>query len=206
MKPGTHRLIFISVIILSSQLGIAYADGNGNNQNPWSPSYHSPRYTQYNTQQRQPGYTSTPGAQYPPHPQQPNNSWQQPSSSPQPFRPGAHRYTTNQFPPYNSPAINRPTYNLYNAPYYNNRWGNRWNNYRNNAWGRSGPERWMNPNKRNLAQDWNDMLNAPSRMGTMPGGWSAPSVSMPNPVNVSNQFENNARRLPDQMQNMNMGH
>jgi len=97
--------------------------------------------------------------------------------------------------PYNGPsAFNTPGYNP-----YHDRWSN------NRFWGRSGPNSWMHPNKRNFSNGWDDMLNAPSRMGEMPGGWTAPSVSMPNPVDVSDQFEENARDLPDQMRNMNSG-
>jgi len=93
-------------------------------------------------------------------------------------------------------AFNTPGYNP-----YNNRWGNRGSKF----WGRSGPGTWMNPNKHNMGQGWDDMLNAPSRMGDMPGGWSAPSVSMPNPIDVGDQMQDNVQDLPDQMRNMDVG-
>jgi len=52
-----------------------------------------------------------------------------------------------------------------------------------------GPSSWFTGNpKDGLANMWDDMLEAPSEMGTMPGGWRAPSVSVPNPVDVGDQF------------------
>ncbi len=114
------------------------------------------------------------------------------------FRPNGfnpnHSFKQNHVAPNPSSRFNNPGYN----PYFQRR-------HHNNFWGNSGPGAWMNPNRHNLSQGWDDMLNAPSRMGDMPGGWSAPSVSMPNPVDVGDQFKDNARNLPDQMRNMNSG-
>ncbi len=219
MRLNTRQLLLTSAILLSSQLSVAYADGSS--QNPWSPSYHPPHY---NTQQSQSGYAPAPEPQYQPRSRsrtQPHNFWQQSSPSQQAVRPPVNRFTRNPFPANRSSAFNRPAHNISNNHNYNNRWnnynynnrrgdrrGDRWGNHWNNPgnfWGHSGPGNWTSPNKQNISQGWDDMLNAPSRMGQMPGGWSAPSVSMPNPVNVSDQFKNNARRLPDQMRNMNMG-
>ena len=50
-----------------------------------------------------------------------------------------------------------------------------------------------------MSRNWDDMLNAPSRMGEMPGGWEAPSISAPNPVDVGDDIDNAARDLPDQI-------
>jgi hypothetical protein len=80
---------------------------------------------------------------------------------------------------------------------------NNWNN--NKYWGRSGPDTWMNPNKGNMGRGWDDMINSPSRMGRMPGGWTAPEVTMPNPVDVGDQMQDNVQDLPDQMRNMDVG-
>jgi hypothetical protein len=86
----------------------------------------------------------------------------------------------------------------------NNSWNNNsWNN--NKFWGRSGPGTWMNPNKGNMENGWDDMINSPSRMGRMPGGWTAPEVTMPNPVDIGDQMQDNAEDLPDQMRNMDVG-
>ncbi len=81
-------------------------------------------------------------------------------------------------------------------------WNNRgnWGDFRNPFSHRS-PGSWFNPNKGNMERNWDDMLNAPSRMGRMPGGWEAPSVSVPNPIDVGDQFSDAARDLPDQMDN-----
>ena len=67
--------------------------------------------------------------------------------------------------------------------------------------GNRGPDEWLSPDKKSLSRNWDDVLNAPSRMGEMPGGWEAPSVSVPNPVDVGDEFDNAARDLPDQMDN-----
>lgn len=104
--------------------------------------------------------------------------------------------------PYSGPtsepsAFNTPGY----KPYRRN--NNRWNN--DKFWGRSGPGTWMNPNKRNLERGWDDMINSPSRMGEMPGGWTAPEVTTPNPVDVGDQMQDNVKDLPEQMKDMDVG-
>jgi len=63
----------------------------------------------------------------------------------------------------------------------------------------------MNPNKRNLERGWDDMINSPSRMGEMPGGWTAPEVTMPNPVDMGDQMQDNVKDLPEQMKDMDVG-
>jgi hypothetical protein len=69
---------------------------------------------------------------------------------------------------------------------------------------------WFRPGdpKEGAAQMWDDMLNAPSDMGRMPGGWNAPSVSVPNPIDVADEFEKASRDVPgemrDQMDNINI--
>jgi hypothetical protein len=56
--------------------------------------------------------------------------------------------------------------------------------------------------KDKFSDTWDDMLNAPGDMGEMPGGWTAPSVSMPNPVDVGDEFGDAAKDAPDQMRNV----
>ena len=130
--------------------------------------------------------------------------------TPQPAGPGAR--SPGNYGAYPPPPPRRP----YNAPAYGPDSGASafympgYNQYRrgrnsNKFWGRSGPSRWMNPNKGNLEQGWDDMMNAPSRMGTMPGGWNAPEVSMPNPVDMADQVEENVKDLPDQVRDMDVG-
>lgn len=62
-------------------------------------------------------------------------------------------------------------------------------------------EDWIDPSepREGAAEFWDDMLNAPHEMGNMPGGWTAPSVSVPNPVDVQREFENTAKDMPDEM-------
>jgi len=96
-------------------------------------------------------------------------------------------------------AYNMPGYN----PNRNYRGNNRWN--KNKFWGRSGPGTWMNPGKRNWENSWDDMINSPSRMGTMPGGWTAPEVTMPNPIDMGDQMQDNLKDLPEQMKDMDVG-
>jgi len=44
-------------------------------------------------------------------------------------------------------------------------------------------------------------MNAPSDMGELPGGIYAPSVSVPKPVDVGDEFDYAARDVPGQMRN-----
>ena len=85
----------------------------------------------------------------------------------------------------------------FSAPWDNGGWGNGGRN----PFGNRGPSQWMNPNKNDFSNNWDDMQNAPSRMGRMPGGWNAPSVSVPNPIDVGDEFGDAARDMPDQMDN-----
>ena len=231
MRQNTPRLLLASAIVAICQVPTA-ANADGYAANPWSPQYEpqaaqpnympaqAPRYQQppqyqpqYQQQSQRPPQArpdslrfNNPGANH----AGANNPWangpapmqyrQQQRPAPVP-PPG---WSANRGPgpaangpgPYNGPsAYYTPGYNP-----YNDRWSDN-----NRFWGRSGPGRWMNPNKRNLEQGWDDMLNAPSRMGEMPGGWSAPSVSMPNPIDIGDQFQDNIQDLPDQMRNMDVG-
>jgi len=118
--------------------------------------------------------------------------------------PGGPYNSINRVPDNGASAYNTPGYNR--SRNNNNGWGNMWgNNNNNNFWGNSGPRTWMNPNKDNMERGWDDMMLAPSRMGEMPGGWNAPEVTMPNPVDVGDQFQDNAKDLPEQMRNMDVG-
>ncbi|MGB5611970.1 MAG: hypothetical protein WBM58_03520 [Sedimenticolaceae bacterium] len=71
------------------------------------------------------------------------------------------------------------------------------NPMRRQVWGR-GPEAWMNPwdPKEGMSDAWDDMMNAPHRMGRVPPGWKAPSIDIPNPIDVGDEFEKNSRRAP----------
>lgn len=152
--------------------------------------------------------------------QQPNMNRPNPNMNrPNPQQQNANRPNPNMAPPRNANRGNPPPPNgpygygpdngasAFNVPGYsrnrNNRNNNGWNN--NKFWGNSGPSRWMNPNKNNMEQGWDDMINAPSRMGEMPGGWTAPEVSMPNPVDMGDQMQDNVKDLPEQIKDMDVG-
>jgi hypothetical protein len=72
------------------------------------------------------------------------------------------------------------------------------NPMRRQVWG-AGPQVWMNPTNPDdgLSQAWDDMMNAPARMGRVPPGWKAPTIDVPNPVDVADEFERNARNAPN---------
>ncbi len=182
-----------------------------------SPGFNSPRFSSNNMP---PTYNSAPQQR----PVQPNqnpqgqyNNYRAPNAyrgnpPPQNYR----AYPPQRGPNPNMPPNMRPNYgpdngiSAYNMPGYNrNRNNSGWNNnngWNNNKfWGRSGPSQWMNPNKGNMEQGWDDMINAPSRMGDMPGGWSAPEVTMPNPIDMGDQFQDNVQELPDQMRQGQIG-
>jgi hypothetical protein len=63
----------------------------------------------------------------------------------------------------------------------------------------------MKPSKENWEDSWDDMINAPSRMGEMPGGWTAPEVTVPNPIDMGDQVQDNMKDLPSQMKEGNIG-
>lgn len=136
----------------------------------------------------------------PPPPARPYRGSPAPGANP--YR-GAPPGNMNRGPrgPYSGPsAFNTPGYN---PNRYNRRNNSRWGS--NKFWGRSGPSKWMNPSKDNWENSWDDMINAPSRMGEMPGGWTAPEVTVPNPIDMGDQVQDNLQDLPDQMRDGNIG-
>jgi hypothetical protein len=129
----------------------------------------------------------------------------QPAPGQAPMRP-YYGQRPNYGPDNGASAYNTPGYNQYRRPYNNNNRG--WGNNRMNSnrfWGRSGPSSWMSPSKDNWENSWDDMINTPSRMGEMPGGWTAPEVTMPNPIDMGDQMQDNVQDLPEQMKNMDVG-
>ncbi len=49
---------------------------------------------------------------------------------------------------------------------------------------------------------WDKMINAPFKMGRMPGGWRAPSLSMPDPVTVGDAVTNQLPPMAKEAGNM----
>ncbi len=210
MKRNIPRLLLASSCFF---LGLASSGLRAESDpgNPWSPDYRPEPYRA--DTYRTPGPQTRPRHVPPPRPyynRRPPMSYR--GGYPGRAAPYYRRTPPPAYgaypPPLRRPA-NLPPYgpeygpSAFYMPGYNPR-NDRWRN-RNNFWGRSGPERWMHPSKENLEQGWDDMLNAPSRMGEMPGGWTAPSVSMPNPVDLADQFQENVKDLPEQIRDMDVG-
>ncbi len=116
-------------------------------------------------------------------------------------------------------TMRQPQYRMppqgYRPPMYGNgypppNWRPRNNNnfFGNNFFGNRGNRffrgNWINFSdpKGTMERGWDEALDAPSQMGTMPGGWNAPSISVPNPIEVGDQFKDAAQDLPNQIQNM----
>jgi hypothetical protein len=187
-----NRLIFAASVLLltASQSNLVLA-ANGPYANQAAPYGYNPGYQNYPPQGAQrfgPDTNLTPG-----------------------YRPP--RYTNRNYgggPSFSGPWNNSRGNSM---PWSNNRgssmpWssdrGSRmpWDNRRggrNTPWD-SGRGGWMDKDK--FADRWDDMLNAPSDMGELPGGFTAPSISAPNPVDVGDEFQDAARDAPDQMRNV----
>lgn len=182
------------VMLLGSHANLVLADDGTTSQAPAQNYNQAPAYNQPPPRYNQPtprgyGYRGD----YPP--------------------PRYYGYDRRYYSPYGGgPGFGGPWNNRgsgFRGPWNNrgssfNPWGNRggWGGGRN-PFGHRGPGDWFSPDRDAWADNWDDMLNAPSRMGEMPGGWNAPSVSVPNPIDVGDEFGNAARDLPDQMDNFN---
>lgn len=71
-------------------------------------------------------------------------------------------------------------------------------------WGNDVPFKWIDPSdpEESIANMWEDAINTPYNMGRMPPGWTAPQISVPNPIDVENEFEDNFRNAPTEFRNM----
>ncbi len=49
---------------------------------------------------------------------------------------------------------------------------------------------------------WDSMINAPFKMGRMPGGWRAPKLSTPDPVTIGDAVTNQLPPMAEEMGNM----
>lgn len=210
---SVKHLTVISLTVASAVLAPA---SHAYQENPNNQSMHRPDNAYWQAPNWQ-GFNSPPNYRSPPPPQmrpahnnQPPPNYRPPQSNynPQMQRPAPNAYRGNP-PPQQYGSYRGPSYgpdngaSAYNMPGYHRYRNNGWNN--NKFWGRSGPSTWMNPNKNNMERGWDDMMNAPSRMGEMPGGWTAPEVSMPNPIDMGDQIQDNVKDLPEQMRNMDVG-
>ncbi len=81
-----------------------------------------------------------------------------------------------------------------------------WNNgkFSRGDWLGGGPSSWFRGGdfKEGMAEMWDDMVNAPAEMGTMPGGWEFPTVSTPNPVDVGDELGRAAPEFVREVPNM----
>lgn len=87
-------------------------------------------------------------------------------------------------------------------------WGRApWNRDYDDLWDEGGPEKWFDPSdpEEGLAWMWEDMLYTPNALGTMPGGWEAPSISVPNPVDVGDELRNATTDMPGEMRDFSEG-
>jgi len=86
-----------------------------------------------------------------------------------------------------------------NAPWnrFNNGWGNGNNNYGPDTdWFKDTPQRWTRQSpKEGAGQVFDDFLDAPSRLGDMPPGLSAPTISVPNPIDVADELERGSKDI-----------
>lgn len=71
-------------------------------------------------------------------------------------------------------------------------------------WGNDVPFKWIDPSdpEESIAEMWEDALNTPNSMGRLPPGFTMPYISVPNPIDVENEFERNARNAPNEFRNM----
>lgn len=113
----------------------------------------------------------------------PANAKKKPVSRPQPYVPP----TAN--------AANRPL-NIVGQPMFPMR-----KKGEKHAW---GDERhiWKDFYTDTTSDIWNDMINAPFKMGRMPGGWRAPSWSMPDPVTIGDAVTNQLPPMFEEAGNM----
>lgn len=228
-------MISISLALVSVTYGSVAVADNGNSGFKWNPDYPASQYWQappaykgfnrppadapnqpVNTQRR-PNYYNENRRPTPPTAGYSNQRYQSqpaPNNTPpqysnqRPYRqaPAAGPYGAYPPPagPYNGGAyVPDNGASAFHTPGYN-RYRDGRRNY-NKFWGNSGPSRWMHPSKDNMEQGWDDMMNAPSRMGEMPGGWYAPEVSVPNPVDMADQVQDNVKDLPQQIRDMDVG-
>ena len=220
----------LSSVVIAITLGIFSNTTQANNDsgNVWRPKQPSNQYWQ------SPDWSGVDMQQPERRPPPPANNYNRPApqnyyGAPRPDQQTGYPYRNAPMPPQPMPPQNAyqgypqgnfpqggPPQPMPRGPYYGpgqepsafNTPG--YHRYRNNSgnnkfWGRSSPSKWMNPNKMNMERGWDDMINTPSRMGEMPGGWTAPEVTMPNPVDMGDQMQDNMEDLPDQMKNMDVG-
>ncbi len=129
-----------------------------------------------------------------------------------PYAQGPYGNPYNQGPygnPYNrGPNNSGPFKNFGGGPFNSN--SAPWETWpfggRDSFWSRKelpfknqNPTDWFKPGdpKEGMAVMWDDLIAAPDDLGTMPGGWHVPAVSVPNPVDLEDQLEKASKEVPD---------
>ncbi|MCN4145029.1 MAG: hypothetical protein LC437_08405 [Thiohalomonas sp.] len=115
---------------------------------------------------------------------------------------------SNSGPFGNSPFGNNPFSNFGSGPFNGD--SAPWETWpfgsRDSFWSRKefpfkeqNPTDWFQPGdpKEGIAVMWDDLIAAPDDLGTMPGGWNVPSISVPNPVDLEDQLEKASKEIPD---------
>ena len=119
------------------------------------------------------------------------------------------RYGRRDSTPWNNTPWGRMSGPWDSGP-WNDDWrrSTRWGKGNNTPWG--DPSDWFDPEdpRGGMSAWFDDMLDGPHEFGEMPGGWTAPSISVPNPVEVGDEFEGTSRLAPkeaaEQMNNFEM--
>lgn len=134
----------------------------------------------------------------------PWNNNRQNGFAPRGYNNGSNNHSNNSFPTGN---FNGPWNNGSNAfPNVKGPWNNGWGpapwssqRWQNDPMG--SPSKWINFDdpKEGVAEMWEDAIKGPHRLGKMPGGWKAPSISVPNPVDVTDTFGKRFRGLPSEI-------
>ncbi len=111
------------------------------------------------------------------------------------YRPRQHTTTQRKAHSQTNPAYPRPL-NITGKPAFPMR-----KKPEKHAW---GDERhiWPDFYTKGTNELWDNMINAPFKMGRMPGGWRAPSLSSPDPVTVGDAVLNQIPPIMEEAGNM----
>jgi len=187
--------------------------GAPNNRRPMPGSMQQPRYSRPAAQPYAMPYNNRPAYAAPY-----GNSYNNRPAYGNPYNRGSYGNPYNQgsYQPYNNPYNRRPSnngpfdqfgggpFNGNNPPWEEWPFGapdSFWNR-KQNPFKEQNPTDWFQPEdpKEGMAVMWDDLIAAPDDLGTMPGGWTVPSVRVPNPVDLEDQLERASKEVPDLIQ------
>ena len=163
---------------------------------PITPTVHYPS----SNRQNMPTYGNSAQQMMPQMPRYP-----QPSGMPQ--MPRYPQQMMSQMPRYPQQTRQRPYYppqrmQQYPNPYSNNPYG--YQGQRHSLPPQNqGPKRYWPDFYTGFTEDaWDLMLNGPHDLGVMPGGWEFPSISMPEPIGVSDSLGSQLPIIAEEVPNM----